>query len=230
MEIDVRIDLVNRVYHVQVGLTSTPGTPLTPLESDTFLKFGEPLVQIGDVPDTKGDSGSREAVVLERQVERVTVEERDLLHALLGDLLTANVEHAVGEVDADDFTTGPDATSKFERKVCGTAAAVEHAGTLAYLRSVGRKLAPADVEPGGHHAVHHVVGPRNAVEHGLHALGRQRASLRAVGDGVAVRGRREVVGAHALPQRGSNALSMPQRSSTRPATKSTMSSTDSGCV
>ena len=47
MEIDVRIDLVNRVYHVQVGLTGAPGTPLTPAESDAFLKFGEPQVQIG---------------------------------------------------------------------------------------------------------------------------------------------------------------------------------------
>jgi hypothetical protein len=48
MEIDVRIDLINNVYHVQVGLTdSASGKPLTPVEAEAFQRFGEPLVQIG---------------------------------------------------------------------------------------------------------------------------------------------------------------------------------------
>ena len=58
---------------------------------------------------------------------------------------------------------------------------------------------------------------------GRDALGRERALLDAVPD-------REVVAAHSCPQRATSLLSMPQRSKTRDATKSTMSSTVSGCV
>jgi len=47
MEIEVRIDLINRSYRVQVGLTGAPGTPLSPVEYQAIQRFGEPVVQLG---------------------------------------------------------------------------------------------------------------------------------------------------------------------------------------
>ena len=60
-----------------------------------------------------------------------------------------------------------------EREVAGAARGVEHAVAGTNDRARGEP-APAQVEPGRHHAVHRVVDRRDPVEHRAHGFGRER--------------------------------------------------------
>src|SRR6185437_7286493 len=117
------------------------------------------------------------------------------------------LEHPLGEVDADDFPCARLAgcDRKVARPTTGVEDAVARPDRLAH-----RRPAPALVETRRHDPVHRVVDRRDAVEHPLHAFGRQAAGFH-----------RHV----ACPQRGVSAWSSPIWSRARATTKSTRFST-----
>ena len=180
--------------------------------------------KVGDVTNTKGHRRCSKTVVFEGQVQRIAVDQRGLVDAALGNLDAAAIQHALCKIETNHFTTRANTLGEIERQVGCAAAAIEHAGSSTNLGRLGCEASPADVKPTCHDAIHRVIGTSDAIEHCLNALGRQRALFGAVLDG-------EIVIAHAsAPQRGKSSLSMPQRSSTRPATKSIASFSESGCV
>src|SRR5581483_10988995 len=119
-------------------------------------------------------------------------------------------------------------------EIAGAAAGVEHRVPGTDDRP-GGDPAPAQVEPGRHHPVHHVVDRGDAVEHRLH-LARRERSGRAGAFGATTSPRTKAGSCAAAfvlgfvshwPHRRTSVFSRPSRSSARPAMKSTRSATDS---
>ena len=171
-----------------------------PAGSEDAGQLAQTALQVGEVADAEPDGRRVELAVAERQRERVALHPLDR-----AGLLPRPFEHLLREVEPDDASPAP---LGLDGEVTGAAARVEHAIPRPHdLRD--RQLAPAPVEPGRHHAVHHVVDGSDAVEHPAHGVRGERARL---------------VG-HALwPQRGMSALSIPIWSRHRATTKSTRSS------
>ena len=157
-------------------------------------ELAEREVEVGDVADAEADGCRVEGLVGEREREQVA------LHPVERRLAARAGEHALREVEPGDPVRAR--LEIGDREVAGAAGRVEHTVAGAHDR-LGGVPAPADVEPGRHHAVHQVVDRRDAVEHRAHGVGRQR---------------------HGCPQRATSEFASPSWSRIRPTTKSTRSS------
>ena len=120
--------------------------------------------KVDDVANTEAHRGRVEVAVRERQLERVALHPFDR-GAGRGRLALRQLEHRSGEVEADHAPRGTDPPSQLEREVARAAADVERRRAGADLRRVHGPGAPAMVQPRRHDRVHHVVAPRDPVEH-----------------------------------------------------------------
>ena len=122
-------------------------------------------LEVGDVADAEADRRGVERAVRERQREQValrpTRRPRDLRRA----------RSSIRREKSSPVTTPPPARSAASARspVPQQASSTRSPGRT----TVGREPPPAPVEPGGHHAVHHVVDRRDPVEHRAHAVGRR---------------------------------------------------------
>src|SRR5581483_6261020 len=120
-------------------------------------QLGQTLLQVGDVADAEADGRRLERPGLEREGEQITLDPRRL-----GQLAPRAREHPRREVEPRHL---PGARlARRDREVPGAAAGVEDAVARPNDR-LGRDPPPAEVEPGGHHAVHRVVDRGDPVEH-----------------------------------------------------------------
>ena len=137
-------------------------------------ELGEAAIEVGEVARAEADSGRVKAVGGVGQGERVGPLEADRRR-----LRSRAFEHRLGEVAADDLPRGADAACEREREVPRPRRDVEHALAGRDAREINGALAPAVMQPRRHDVVHHVIEPRDAVEHRPHLSGLQRAgSLR----------------------------------------------------
>jgi hypothetical protein len=122
--------------------------------------LAQALVEVAEVPGPESDGRGVEAVRVVLQLEGVAPFE-----AQARILAARELEHALGEVRADDLALRADALLQLDRQVARTAGDVEDPVARPDRGQIRRPGAPLVVQPRGHHGVHAVVEPRDAVEH-----------------------------------------------------------------
>src|SRR6478736_9562402 len=142
-----------------------------PTRAQDAGELAEPTVEVLQVAGPKADRGGVERAVLVRKLERVRPLEAHVRGAALGRLARGRLEHALGEVAADDGPLRTDPMAQLERQVPGAAADIERRAARLELGELGGSLAPAMVRARGHRGVHQVVDARDAVEHRPHLAG-----------------------------------------------------------
>jgi hypothetical protein len=85
-------------------------------------------------------------------------------HAGLG-LGPRQLQHLLGEVDADHLAPRGDAVGQLEREIARAGGDIERASARRELGEVGGAPAPRMVQAGGHDRVHPVIETGDPVEH-----------------------------------------------------------------
>ena len=83
-------------------------------------------------------------------------------------------EHLLGEVAGDHLAVRRDGAGERDREVAGAGGHVDHAAPRSDPGQLNRPLAPAVMQPRGHHRVHRVVDAGDAIEHRPHLARFQR--------------------------------------------------------
>jgi hypothetical protein len=127
--------------------------------------LGEPLSQVGQVPQQERRGHAGERFVREGEPERVSGDQPHAACRIFpSELLAADPEHPVGEIEADD-ATDRGLRQEGQRQIARARGDVQ--GETAWLgfRDPCGRSAPGLMAAPGHEAVHEVVAPRDAGEH-----------------------------------------------------------------